>query len=445
MRFDPHAISDFARQHEFHYELCDPFVLIEDFKAEMDRGLNGKASSLAMIPSYLKPLSRLPPNKTVIALDAGGTNFRASRVRFTESGEAAAEGTRKIPMPGTRGRVGALEFFDEMVSTIIPLLDAGPVAGMGFCFSYPAEITEDTDGRLLQFTKEVDAPELVGCLVGKGLREALKRRGVEFGGRIVVLNDTVSTLLAGLVGIPGGGWGQPGPAVGFILGTGINIAYIETSIPKIGFSSVEFPQVAVTESGNFAWRYRGSLDLCFDKTTRNPGVYTLEKASAGAYLGPLSLMVFKQAISDGLLKFRRAGELEALAHLETKDLNAFMKNPLDRENPLGKLFDDDEGDAARTVIYLAWIITERAGLLTASMLSATAEHIAAGPGLTSYDPASPLRIAVEGTTYVAYQGLRRSLESQLHRLLTAKFPRSYSISPVEHASLFGAAAAALSA
>jgi hexokinase len=292
----------------------------------------------------------------------------------------------------------------------------------------------------------VDAPELVGRFVGKGLREALERRGAAFGGRIVVLNDTASTLLAGLAEIPGGGWGGPGPALGFILGTGVNIAYTEKSIPKIGFSSAESPQVAVTESGNFAWRYRGSLDLCFDRTTKNPGAYTFEKASAGAYLGPLTLMIFKQALSDGLLKFRKARELEGLSHLETKDLNAFMKNPLDRENPLGKLFDDDEGDAVRTVIYLAWIITERAGLLTASILTATVEHMALEHDFVggAYDPASPLRIAVEGTTYVAYQGLRRSLESQLHRLLTAKFPRSYSITPVEQASLFGAAAAALS-
>jgi hexokinase len=350
-------------------------------------------------------------------------------------------------MPGSRGRVGGREFFDEIASTVVPLLADGPIDGMGFCFSYPAEITEDTDGRLLQFTKEIDAPEVVGQLVGRGLREALKRRGAAFKGRIVVLNDTAATLLAGLAGIPGGGWADPGPAVGFILGTGINIAYTEKSIPKIAFFSDGIPQVAVTESGNFAWRYRGSLDRCFDRTTKNPGAYTLEKASAGAYLGPLSLMAFKQAVSDGLLQFRRAPELEALTHLETKDLNAFMKNPLDRKNPLGKLFDDDEGDAVRMLIYLAWIITERAGLLTASILAATVEHLALEHDLAggACDPASPLRIAVEGTTFTAYQGLRRALESHLHCLLTAKQPRSYSISPVEQASLLGAAAAALSA
>jgi hexokinase len=228
--------------------------------------------------------------------------------------------------------------------------------------------------------------------------------------------------------------------VGFILGTGTNIAYPETSIPKTGFDDALSPQVVVIESGNFAWPFRGDLDRRFDQTTQNPGAYTFEKAAAGAYLGPLSLMIFKQALSDGLLEFRAAAELAGLTHLDTRDLNAFMKNPLDKDNPLAALFGDDEGEAIRAVIYLSWIVAERAGLLSASALTAVLEHMEA-----AYDPAAPLRIAVEGTTYTAYQGLRRALESQLHRLLTVKGPRSYSVKTVEQASLFGAAVAALSA
>jgi hexokinase len=336
--------------------------------------------------------------------------------------------------------VGGLEFFDRIAAAVAPLLSgADNVSGIGFCFSYPAEITGDVDGRLLQFSKEVDAPEVAGQLVGKGLREALVRQGVRVPERLVVLNDTAATLLSGLGSIRGEGWAGPGPAVGFILGTGTNIAYPEKSIPKIGFDDPRSPQVVVIESGNFAWPCRGELDIRFDRTTKNPGAYTFEKAAAGAYLGPLSLMIFRQAVQDGLLEFRASAELEALPRLETKDLNAFMKNPLDRENPLAALFRDDEGDAIRAVIYLSWIVVERAGLLSAAALAATLDHMEA-----ACDPGAPLRIAVEGTTYIVYQGLRRALESQLHRLLTVKSPRSYSIQTVEQASLFGAAVAALS-
>ena len=55
-----------------------------------------------------------------------------------------------------------------------------------------------------------------------------------------------------------------------------------------------------------------------------------------------------------------------------------------------------------------------------------------------------MRIAVEGTTYLVYKGMRRSLEAWLHIMLNKGKPRPYIIAPVEQASLFGAAVAAIS-
>jgi hexokinase len=43
-----------------------------------------------------------------------------------------------------------------------------------------------------------------------------------------------------------------------------------------------------------------------------------------------------------------------------------------------------------------------------------------------------------------YKGMRTGLESHLHRMLYGDMPRPYVIVPVEQASLFGAAVAALS-
>jgi hexokinase len=43
-----------------------------------------------------------------------------------------------------------------------------------------------------------------------------------------------------------------------------------------------------------------------------------------------------------------------------------------------------------------------------------------------------------------YKGMRAALESWLHIMLNKGKPRSYVIAPVEQASLFGAAVAALS-
>jgi len=447
--FDPRFLAEFARYQGFHYSVCDPAVLVKDLVIEMERGLRGEASTLPMLPSYLTPLAQARPGKAVVALDAGGTNLRAARIVFDAKGKAVAQETRKAPMPGTQGRLGADQFFDEIAALAAPLLNAGaPVEGIGFCFSYPMEMTKDADGILLGFSKEVDAPEVIGMAIGAGLRAALARQGVKAPERIVMLNDTVATLLSGLAEIPADGgqrrgtdaYGiEGGPVIGFILGTGMNLAYPETRIPKIGFDAPEAPQIVVCESGSFRTRYLGRLDDEFDATLKNPGKYTFEKAMSGAYLGPLTLFMLKRAIADGVLAFRRSEELALMETLPTKDLNAFMHAPLAAEGPIGTLFARDERDALSTLVFLTSLITERSALFSAATVAAAIEKIGAG-----YDPFVPVRVAVEGTTYVVYKGLRHALEAYLHTMLSGKAPRSLVIAPVEQASLNGAAVAALS-
>jgi hexokinase len=446
--FNPKELSDFAIHYGFHYKSINPDALVKDVLSEMDKGLNGKKSSLPMIPSYISPITNIPPGKTVLALDAGGTNLRASLVHFKENGEAVPQGTNKMPMPGTYGHVNAQQYFEAIANVTLPLLNDAKIEGIGFTFSYPMEITQDADGILLSFSKEVDAPDVIGKAIGKGLRDALAAKGCKYSGPIVLLNDTVATLLSGLVSISPDGEAsrtvadfsvKSGPVIGFILGTGFNTAYTETVIPKIGFNSPSSPQIVVCESGNFNVKYRGKLDKEYDNTTKNPNGYLLEKATAGAYLGPLTLHILKQAIKDKVLCFRKSDELLNMPHLETRFLNEFTHAPLSNQGPLGSLFGADESAALASMQYITSIVTERGALFSAAVLAATV--IKAGGG---YEPYSPVRVAVEGTTYLIYKGMRRSLESYLHQMLFKEKPRPYIVSPVEQASLFGAAVAALS-
>ena len=448
--FDPYPLSEFARHYGFHYDCIDLKTLVEDVLDEMERGLAGLDSSLPMIPAYISPVSRISPGKTVIALDAGGTNLRSALVKFNENGKAVTLKSCKAPMPGTSGRLSADAFFDGIADVCVPLIEgaADKIDGIGFCFSYNMEITKETDGILRAFSKEIDAPEVIGKAMGAGLGEALVRRRLKAPERIVLLNDTVATLLAGLSELPANGglfrgedcYGiEAGPMVGFILGTGFNTAYPEKSIPKIGFDSRENPQIVVCESGNYAHRYMGHLDREFDSTTKHPGVYTFEKAASGAYLGPLTFHILCRAIKDGVISFDRSGEFLSWPSLQTKDLNAFLYEPLAQTGPIGELFGANEKEAIAGFVYLASIITERGAMLSAAMVAAAVKKTCAG-----YDPFVPVRIAVEGTTFMIYKGMRRALESYLHVILNREMPRSYAITPVEQASLFGAAVAALS-
>ncbi len=453
MQFNPNELADFAEYYGFHYNAVDPFALKRDVLVDMERGLRGQSSSLPMLPAYLSPVSEVPAGKTVVALDAGGTNFRAALVSFNAEGGASAEAAEKAPMPGTKGKVGVTEFFDQLAALTAPLLEKRPdVDGIGFTFSYPMDMTPDMDGVLLSFSKEVDAPDVIGKAIGAGLREALIRRGINPSTKalkkIVLANDTAATLLSGVVQIPKNGglfrgadtYGvEAGPVVGFILGTGFNMAYPEKRIPKIDFFDAEKPQIVVCETGGFAHRYMGILDREFDASTKNPNVFHLEKLSAGAYLGPLTFHILKQAVRDGVLKFAKSDEFLSWNGLQTRFLNEFMNAPLARQGIIGELFGPDERSALASLAFLTSIVTERGARLSAGVLAAVVEKTAAG-----YDPFVPVRIAVEGTTYMIYKGMRRALESCLHEVLTRDKPFNYMVSPVEQASLFGAAVAALS-
>ena len=447
--FNPLALSEFARCYGFHYGSIDPSGLVEDALAEMERGLKGEASSLPMIPAYISPVPGAAPGKAVIALDAGGTNLRSALVTFDGNGKATVASSRKVPMPGTRGPLGADAFFDEIAALAAPFIEeaGGRAEGIGFCFSYPMEITKETDGILMAFSKEVEAPDVIGKSIGGGLRDALARRNVAAPKRIVMLNDTAATLLSGLSELPArGGRGgdshgaEAGPLVGFILGTGVNTAYMEHCIPKIGFNCPANPQIVVCETGNFAHRCRGILDREYDSTTKNPGAYTLEKAAAGAYLGPLTFHIIKQALRDGLFSFGRQDEFLSWPALHTKDLNAFQHEPLAQAGPIGQLFGPGEQDAIASFLHIASLVTQRGALLSAAMVAAAVEK---GSSACGFNPLAPARVAVEGTTYAVYKGMRSALDSYLHVMLNRHRPRAYAIAPVEQASLFGAAVAAL--
>ncbi|MDR2660004.1 MAG: hexokinase [Spirochaetaceae bacterium] len=451
--FNPYAIDDFARYYGFHYNYCPGNILIQDYCIAMDRGLKGeKAHSLPMIPTYLSPKKKSLAGKKVVALDAGGTNLRAARIKFDDNGGYVIESERKTFMPGTKGALTADEFFSDIAAFCEPLFDGSTIEGIGFCFSFFMEMTPEGDGIPLSFSKELELSDLIGHPLGKGLREALNRRGVKFSGHITMLNDTVATLLCGYSQIPAripskfasSGQNQSekmeaeaGPAIGFILGTGFNIAYCETKIPKINFESKTEPQIVVCEPALLDFRHQGAIDREFDAETKQPGMAGIEKAMSGAYLGQLSLHILKHAVRDGILRFKKSAELLEMKHLETKDLNTLLQAPLALGGPLGKLFAPDEADALRSLVYIESIVTERAAVLAAASLAAVIKHCE-----SAYDPLAPVRVAVEGTTFSMYHFLSEAMRARFHEYINVVSPRFCIIETVDQASLFGAATAA---
>ena len=424
--------AEFFRKHEFSPDV-DADALLSAFDRQMEDGLAGRPSSLAMLPAYVDVSREVPVNEPIVVLDAGGTNLRVAVVWFDGNGKARVEDFQKYKMPGTTGEsLGKDAFFDAFAEFLRPVCRRADA--VGFCFSYPAEIGPDLDGRLLRWSKQVDAPEVVGTSVGSAIAAALERKT---GRRLSLrmLNDTTATLLAGKTA---GLSRRYSSYVGFILGTGTNIAYIERNgrIGKIAADPAGSMIVNV-ESGSFDGAPRSDFDRRMVARLRDPDEGVFEKMISGAYVGPLGLAALQAAAEDGLFSAPAAAALRALPDLSTMDFDNFVANPFRTDGALGALPFSEED--RRTLVAVGEPLFLRAAALTAVNISAAVLRCGEGR-----DPLHPVCVTIDGSTYYKTRSamFRSRVEQGLRDLLG---PRGVSFETifVEDAPMIGSAVAGL--
>lgn len=383
------------------------------FASEIVAALTGRPSSLRMLQSHIPGEVELPvdASKAVLVVDAGGTNLRVAAVRLTPEGPVISH-LRRMPMPGTRGRLSAEDFHATIAREVdaVRALEPG-VVGVGYCFSYECRSLADRDAELLAWSKQVDAPEVVGQHVGRELVNRLAGGPLP----VVVLNDTVATLLAGRSRASAGPLGQ----LGFILGTGTNIACVEDGM------------IRNAESGDCNKVPRTPMDEAYDATLADGGIAPFEKMVAGGYLGGVGLQLLRAAVRAGVLG---GAGLDALATLTTRDLDEFAAGTGDAENPLARVLADADVSAAREI---ARAVFRRAAVFTAA-------HLAAFVRRSVETGHRAVRITVDGSTY--WKTKTVDFDGVVRAELTAAVPGvPIEIVRIDEAPMIGAAVAALSA
>ena len=413
-------VIDFLKRHGMDYEDIDIDENCRIFLDEMQRGLDGQKSSLAMLPTYIETLREIPLNKPVIVMDAGGTNFRVATVYFDndkkpvickENGQPLGQNEKlqTYQMPGVGQQVSKEKFFRIIASYIKNVIAKSE--HIGFCFSYPIEMFPNKDGRVSHFSKEIQAKEVIGEMIGENLNRAIAALDRGSKKQIVLFNDTVTALLAGRSSFPDRTFDS---YIGFILGTGTNCCYIEQNIniTKTKGLSPAKSQIVNVESGGFAKAPQGTIDRRFDASSVSPGTYTFEKMISGAYLGPLCLKVIQAAAENGLFSNTSAKKLKNINQLSTKDVSDFMCYPTSNANPLSCAVYGAAEDDAITLYYLLDRLIERAAKLTAINLSSVA--IKSGKG---QNPCRPLCIVAEGTTFYHLKSLKQKVQYYLKQYL----------------------------
>ncbi|MDR1526523.1 MAG: hexokinase [Dysgonamonadaceae bacterium] len=261
-------------------------------------GLRKDGEEIACLPTYINPGKDFE-GKT-LALDWGGTNFRAAIVQFQKGEKPVILENMKLPLSckETEG-FQQEDLFHAMAGLIVQLkhLDT-TVTHIGYCFSYPAESTLNGDAILLRWTKEIEIPDMLNKLVGKPLLTYLNNyEGMKTQFKTIkVVNDTIACLFAGLT--------QPGydSYIGLIAGTGTNTAALihKSHIKKLNKEYNGGDLIPINlESGNLKPKYTGKeylteIDQRVDEQSKDRHRQLFEKAMSGGYIGSIFRNTFPE-------------------------------------------------------------------------------------------------------------------------------------------------------
>lgn len=426
----PPELRHFIWQQGFALGAIQFDTLIEDFQKQMCQGKK-RQSSLAMLDSHLHIPEQLAEQKKIISIDAGGSNLRCALVYFKQGSEglqACIEEEKHVPMPGSDIPLDKKAFFYTLFKIIEPLLNKSDA--IGFCFSYPCEISEQVDGKLLRWTKEVQAKGVEQSWIGKELNQVISDEAYPKK-KITLLNDTVSTLLASLINTHEN---KAQAHIGLILGTGTNCAYSDYQGNIINI-----------ESGTYDGVINSHADELLDQNCRDQGNYNFEKKIAGKYLGDLCLQLLILATQEELLSTGCSQSISAFAkahdnHMDTQCLN-------DLSSSKQAIFSASEDDN-HVIAFLAQAVLEKAALLSAMQLAAIGQYQYQEyqQHRESEDDTSRqfnILVSVEGSTFYQLHTYQSRIMHYLN-MMNRNYNIAYTFIKIEKASLLGATVAALS-
>lgn len=385
--------------------------IANDLKQKIQSGLQNDGTEIKCLPTYIHPKKDGISGEATV-FDLGGTNFRAAVVSVGDDTKITSLAENDITQMKTEG-FSREDLYEAQSQTIkqLRLPDNSPI---GYCFSYPAKSLTNGDAELINWTKGVNIAGMEGEPVGVPLVEYLNQNtGTNFY-KIAVVNDTITSLFAGLM--------NPGfdAYIGLIVGTGTNMATFFPSeyIPKIkelkGWSG-ETP--VNLESGNFNPPHLTAIDETVDANSNNKGFQRFEKAISGMYLG----RVFRAAFPNDDLD----------ESLDAADLSRMMNNPESYKSEY---------------VEVAFHIYERSAKLVAASIAGLVLNLN-----SAYPSLKKIQVLAEGSLFwskvktndAAYVAIVNATLKEL--LLESGLSNTeVQISAMENANLIGAAMSVLS-
>ncbi|XP_037679004.1 hexokinase-3 isoform X2 [Choloepus didactylus] len=365
----------------------------------MARGLRGEASSLRMLPTYVRSTPDGSERGDFLALDLGGTNFRVLLVRVTAGGVRITNQVYSIPESVAQG--SGRQLFDHIVDCIVDFQEKQGLSGqslpLGFTFSFPCRQLGLDQGILLNWTKGFNASECEGQDVVCLLRDAIGRRQAVELNVVAIVNDTVGTMMSC-------GYEDPRCEVGLIVGTGTNACYMEelqnvAGVPgDSGHMCINMEWGAFGDDGSLG-ALSTHFDASVDQASINPGEQRFEKLISGMYLGEIVRHILLHLTSLGVLfRGQQSQSLQTRDIFKTKFLSEIESDSLALRQvrtileDLGLPLTSDDALVVREVCQ---VVSRRAAQLCGAGVAAVVEKIRENRDLEELT----VSVGVDGTLY----------------------------------------------
>uniref|UniRef100_A0A8C9G8A5 Hexokinase-2 n=1 Tax=Pavo cristatus TaxID=9049 RepID=A0A8C9G8A5_PAVCR len=318
----------------YHMRLSDDVLLdvMARFQAEMVKGLGrdtNPTATVKMLPSFVRSLPDGSEKGDFLAVDLGGSQFRALEVKVFNDGRQSSQLESKFyPTPKEVIQGSGAELFSYVADCLSDFMESRNLKHkklpLGFTFSFPCKQTELEEGVLLSWTKHFKARGVQGTDVASSLRKALQKHKDIDVDVLAMVNDTVGTMMTC-------GYDDPRCEVGLIIGTGTNACYME-EMRHIDLVEGDEGRMCInTEWGAFGDDgalddLRTEFDRELDLGSLNPGKQLFEKMISSLYLGELVRLILLKMTKEGLLfNGKVSAALLTKGKIEMKHVSAMEK------------------------------------------------------------------------------------------------------------------------
>ncbi|XP_056350419.1 hexokinase HKDC1-like isoform X1 [Oenanthe melanoleuca] len=277
------------------------------FQAEMVKGLGrdtNPTATVKMLPSFVRSLPDGSEKGEFLAVDLGGSQFRAHQVKVFDDGRQSSQlESKSYPTPKEVTQGNGAELFDYIADCLSDFMETRNLKHkklpLGFTFSFPCRQTKLEEGVLLAWTKHFRVRGVQDTDVVSSLRRAFQKHQDIDVDVLALVNDTVGTMMTC-------GYDDQHCEVGLIIGTGTNACYME-EMRHISLVEGDEGRMCInTEWGAFGDDgalddLRTEFDRELDLGSLNPGKQLFEKMISSLYLGELVRLILLKMTKEGLL------------------------------------------------------------------------------------------------------------------------------------------------